>query len=83
MKTRVRPYEYDSYSPKWAVEIFDPHGKRVSIDKREGEWVTHSKHRFFWKANWKAYRLAQYSLAVKENKKDKFVRRLKDGDEIE
>ena len=81
MKTRVRPYEYDSYSPKWAVEIFDPY--QVTISSGVGKWVTHSKHRFFWKANWKANRLAKYSLAVKENLKNKFVNRLKDGDSVE
>ncbi len=77
MKTRVRPYEYDRYSTgkRWAVQIFDAH------EGREGKWVVNSNHRFLWYANWKAHRFAQYSLAVKENIKDKFVRRLKDGDE--
>jgi hypothetical protein len=77
MKTRVRPYQYDQYisSRRWAVEIFDQH------EKGGGEWVVNSNHRFLWYANWKAHRFAQYSLAVKENIKDKFVRRLKSGDE--
>ena len=78
MKTRVRPYEYNAYSSaKWAVEIFDPH------ERGNGEWITNSKHRFFWKANWKAYRLAKYSLAVKESTKSRFISRLKDGNEDE
>ena len=77
MKTRVRPYEYNySSSAKFAVEIFDQHD-------RNGGWVVNTKHRFFWTANWRAKRLARYSLAVKESIKDKFIRRLKDGDENE
>jgi len=76
MKTRVRPYEYNySSSNRWAVEIFDQH------ERGGGAWVTNSKHRFFWAANWKANGLAKCSLAVKENVKNKFVRRLKGGDE--
>ncbi len=78
MKTRVRPYEYNFSSGKrWAVEVFDPH------ERSSGEWVTNTKHRFFWAANWKAYRLSKYSLAVKESTKSKFISRLKDGNEDE
>lgn len=73
MRTRVRPLREECLH-NWLVEIFDP-----VTDK----WVGNSEHNLFWKANWRAYRLAQYSLAVKENVKDKFVRRLKDGDETE
>lgn len=79
MKTRVRPYEYNCHATgtRWAIEIFDQH------ERGEGKWVVSTKHRFLWYANWKANRIAQYSLAIKENVKDKFVRRLKDGDETE
>lgn len=78
MKTRVRPYEYNySSNKKFAVEIYDEH------ERGGGEWVTNSKHMFFWTANWRAYRLAKWSLAVKENVKDKFISRLKDGNENE
>jgi hypothetical protein len=80
MKTRVRPYEYNySSSAKFAVEIFDEHDPT----RGGGVWVVNTKHRFFWTANWRAMRLARYSLAVKESIKDKFIRRLKDGDENE
>jgi len=78
MKTRVIPQSYDSHNSKrWSVEVFSPN------EGNGGRWVTNSYHRFFWKADWKAHRLARYSLAIKENPKDKFVSRLKDGDETE
>jgi hypothetical protein len=79
VRVRVRPYEFDRYatSKRWAVEIFDQH------ERNGGEWVVNSNHRFFRVANFKAWRLSKFSLAVKENVKDKFVRRLKDGDEDE
>lgn len=75
MKTRVRPCTYDRYTSKrWTVEILDP---------TDDKWIVNTEHKYFWAANWKAHRLAQYSLSIKENIKHKFVRRLKDGDETE
>ena len=77
MRTRVRPYEYNVHSShKWAVEIFDLHEKNGA-----GKWITNSVHRYFWKANLRSYRLARWSLEVKQNPKEKFIERLKNGDE--
>jgi hypothetical protein len=78
MKTRVSPYEYDRYnnSKRWAVEVFDPNEKRG-----EGAWVVISNHKFVWVANWKANRLTHYSLSTKQNRKEVFVDKLKNGEE--
>lgn len=84
MKTRVKPYEYDRYanSRRWAVQVFDPNirGATGAHGVAMGEWVTNSEHRFLWFASWKANRFAQYSLATRQNGKEKFVERLQDGD---
>lgn len=71
MKTRVRPLSV-SQIRKWAIEIFDP---------VTDVWVMNSEHYFFWKANWRAHRLSKYSLNVKMNKKEEFVRKLKEGED--
>ena len=73
MKTRVRPL-HEARIYNWTVEIFDP----VS-----DSWIENSEHHWFWKANLRAYSLARFNLAIKENVKDKFIRRLRDGDEDE
>lgn len=71
MKTRVRPLPESSlYS--WQIEIFDPHSE---------EWIDNKRYDSFWWANLKAKRLSKYSLAVKMNKKEEFVRKLKVGED--
>ncbi len=71
MKTRVRPLHEARYKD-WLVEVFDPCADT---------WIENSEHKFFWQANWKAHRLAKYSLDVKMNKKEEFVRKLKEGED--
>ena len=70
MKTRVRPLREECLH-NWLVEIHDP-----VLDK----WVGNSEHDLFWRANWRAHRLSKYSLDTKMNRKEEFVRKLKEGE---
>lgn len=68
MKTRVRPRN-TAFS--WSLEAFDENG---------GGWTEIGIHSYFWYASWRANRLAKGSLGSRINKKEEFVRKLKEGE---
>lgn len=75
MKTRVRPS--DSRLGHWLVDAWNPH-RDVSYGE---SWVNVGQYHFFWYANWRANKLAKGSLAERFNVKERFINRLKFGDD--
>lgn len=75
MRTRVRPT--GSCLGQWAVDIFNPHEGCTNNDR----CVELQTYHFFWYANWRANRLAKGSLEEVFCKKERFLNRLRFGDE--
>lgn len=72
MRTRVRATDY-SPAP-WSVDVYNPH------ENGGKGWTSIDTCQFFWYANWRANRLAKGSLEERFNVKERFLNRLKFGD---